>query len=115
MNAVRWGVAAVLACMPGALSGAAAASDETAKAAPAEFAPPVRIRAGDKWLGEKRLFPSPVLHDLDGDGVPEVVVADLPGRPTFARMVRGEGGAVTLSAESPLLGSDGKPLSFSNW
>jgi hypothetical protein len=114
MDARRWGAAAGLALAMGA-AGAATASDETAGKEDARFAPPVRLRAGEKWLGEGRLYPSPVMHDLDGDGVREVIVADLPGRPTFAKVARGADGAVAISAEKPLPGRDGQPLDFSNW
>ncbi len=115
MDTRRWGAAVGLACAMGAATVAPAASDEAAEKAPARFAPPVRLRAGDRWLGEGRYYPSPVLHDLDGDGVREVVVADLPGRPTWAKVARGADGVVAVSAEKPLLDRDGRPLDFSNW
>ena len=94
-----------------AAAGAAPAADE----AVGEFAPPVRLKAGDKWLGGGRLYPSPVLHDLDGDGRREVLVADLAGAITVARITRAGDGAPTLSAETPLKGADGQPLRFHNW
>ena len=115
MDAKRWGAAVGLACAMGAVTGAPAAAEGTPDTAPARFAPPVRLRAGDRWLGEGRYYPSPVLQDLDGDGVREVVVADLPGRPTWAKVARGGDGAVAVSAEKPLLDRDGRPLDFSNW
>ena len=115
MDAKRWGAAVGLVCAMGAAPGALAASDEPAGKESAKFAAPVRLRAGNKFLGEGRMFPSPVLHDLDGDGVREVVVADLVGRPTFAKIARGADGAAAISAEKPLLGRDGRPLDFSNW
>jgi hypothetical protein len=74
------------------------------------FADPVRIEAGAKILGEGRLYPSPVLHDLDRDGTAEVLVADLFGAVTVAR--RGPDG---LGAEAPLKKRDGKALKFHNW
>ncbi|MHC4822103.1 MAG: hypothetical protein ACYTDX_10340 [Planctomycetota bacterium] len=101
-----WIVLAVLLA-----AGTADASDETGP----EFAPPVRLKAGEKWLGEKRLYPSPVIHDVNGDGTRDVIVGDLPGRITFASFVKGEGGAMTLAAEKPLMSADGKPLKFHNW
>ena len=48
------------------------------------FKAPVRLKAGDKWLGENRLYPSPAVHDLDGDGLPDIVVGDLRGIVTVA-------------------------------
>ena len=51
------------------------------------FAPPVKLMAGTKGLGENRLFPSPVLHDMDGDGLADLVVGDLRGRLTVALVV----------------------------
>jgi hypothetical protein len=47
-----------------------------------EFAAPVRIEAGAKLLGENRLYPSPMLHDVNGDGLLDVVVGDLRGKIT---------------------------------
>ena len=70
----------------------------------------VRIKAGEKLLGEGRYYPSPVLHDVDGDGTPEILVGDLMGRVTVAR--RGEN---AVGGETPLKGADGKPLKFHNW
>jgi len=77
------------------------------------FAAPRRIRAGDAFLGEARLYPSPVLHDVTGDGLADIVVGDLPGRVTFAPRVAGE--TVAFGAEQPLSDRDKKPLKFHNW
>jgi len=115
MDGKRWGVALGLAGALCAAPGDAAASDDPAGPAPARFAEPVRLRAGDRWLGGDRLYPSPVLYDVDGDGVRDVVVADLPGKPTWARATRGPDGAISLAAEKPFLGRDERPLDFSNW
>ena len=80
----------------------------------ARFAEPVRLEAGTKNLGEGRLYPSPVLHDVNGDGLLDVVVGDLRGRITFALRAYGRG-APRFAAEQKLLGSDGKELDFHNW
>lgn len=96
--------AAVLGALALAVTGTAQAAGET-------FAPPVRLKAGGKFLGEKRLYPSPVFHDVDGDGRLDLVVGDLPGRLTWAR---GEAGG-TFAAEQDLPGADGKVLKFHNW
>ena len=105
------------------------------------FKAPVRLKAGDKWLGENRLYPSPVLHDLDGDGLPDVVIGDLFGKVTVAtRLPAGEKairfgqalssktgstGTVTYSkvgntgirfaAEKAIQNREGQPLKFHNW
>ena len=84
-------------------------ADETGTQA--RFAAPVRLKAGDAFLGEGRYYPSPVFHDIDGDKRPDIVVGDLFGKVTFAS--RAADGA--LAAEKALKGGDGKPLKFSNW
>ena len=75
------------------------------------FAAPRRIQAGDAFLGEGRLYPSPVLHDVDGDGRLDVVVGDLFGKVTVAN--RSSAGAFGL--EKQLQDRDGKALKFNNW
>ncbi len=78
------------------------------------FAAPERIRAGDTFLGEGRLYPSPVLHDVDGDKRPDIVVGDLFGRVTVAHRLAAKS-PVAFGAEKPLNDRDGKPLRFHNW
>jgi hypothetical protein len=83
------------------------------------FAPPVRLKAGDSFLGHKdpdgreRLYPSPVYHDLDGDGLADIVVGDLRGHLTVARRVAGS--APAFAKEEKVLGADGKILDLGNW
>lgn len=79
-----------------------------------QFAAPVRLEAGGRGLGEKRPYPSPVFHDVDRDGLLDLVVGDLPGKITVARRQRGEGPA-RYAAETKLLAKDGKELDFANW
>ncbi|MHC4973074.1 MAG: hypothetical protein ACYTG3_12155 [Planctomycetota bacterium] len=86
-------------------------ADETNRV---RFAAPVRIRAGDAFLGEERLYPSPVLHDVDGDGLADIVVGDLFGRVTVARRLAAKP-PVAFGAEKPINDRDGKPLRFHNW
>jgi len=88
-----------------------ASADETGPAV--RFAAPQRIKAGDALLGDERLFPSPVLFDADRDGLPDIVVADLFGKVTFAPRVAGD--KVAFGAEKPFPDRDGKPLRFHNW
>jgi hypothetical protein len=78
------------------------------------FAAPVRLKAGDKLLGENRLYPSPVYHDLNGDGCADLVVGDLQGHLTVAHGVPGASTA-TFGAEAKVLGADGQLLDFENW
>jgi len=78
------------------------------------FAAPKRIKAGGRYLGEGRIYPSPVLHDMDGDKCLDIVVGDLIGKVTVARRVATETG-VRVLAEAPLNDRNGKPLKFNNW
>lgn len=77
------------------------------------FAAPVRLMAGDKFLGHNRLYPSPVLHDLDGDGKVDLVVGDLRGHLTVAP--RTAVAPFGFGAEQKVHGADGKVLDFANW
>lgn len=78
------------------------------------LAPPIRLEVAGKWLGAERQYPSPVLHDLDGDGLADLVIGDLKGLLTVARRERRDG-APGWAAERPLLATDGRPLDFHNW
>lgn len=80
---------------------------------PDTFAAPVRLKAGDKFLGEGRLYPSPMFHDMNGDGISDIVVGDLVGKITIA--LRKPGEPVSYAAETKMLAADGKPLDFANW
>jgi hypothetical protein len=80
----------------------------------AKFAPPVRLSAGDKLLGVHRLFPSPVFHDMNGDGLPDLVVGDLVGKITVALRLPGADPRA-FAAETELKAADGKLLDFHNW
>ena len=100
---------------PFALGLLAVAAQLTAQTATAPtFAPPVKLLAGGKGLGENRLFPSPALHDIDGDGLADLVIGDLRGRLTVALRQRGAG-APKFAAETKVLANDGSELDFANW
>jgi hypothetical protein len=75
------------------------------------FKSPVRLMAGDALLGEDRLYPSPVFHDMNGDGLLDIVVGDLQGRLTLALQGKVDG-ARTFAAETEVEASDGKRLDF---
>jgi hypothetical protein len=79
-----------------------------------KFAAPVRLKAGEAWIGLKRHYPSPVFQDMNGDGRLDLVIGDLPGALTVALRAPGDGFPV-YAAESRLKGRDGKDLDFSNW
>ncbi len=97
-----------------ALAAAFAVSSLPAQAPAPKLAPPVRLKAGDKFLGEGRLYPSPVLHDMNGDGLPDIVVGDLWGHLTVALRLAGDG-PPRYGAETKVMASDGKELDFHNW
>jgi hypothetical protein len=78
------------------------------------FRNPVRIKAGEKFLGAKRLYPSPVVHDVNSDGRPDVVVGDLWGKVTFAPRLSDKANGA-LGTEKKFLAADGKQLDFSSW
>jgi len=91
-----------------------AAAATQAKNLASTFAEPVRIRAGEALLGEKRLFPSPVWQDMNGDGLADLVVGDLFGRLTVA-LRNSDSGPATYAAETKLAAADGKDIAFHNW
>ena len=97
-----------------ALAAATALPCSLALAQNANFAAPVRLLAGEEFLGADRLFPSPACHDMNGDGLPDIVVGDLRGRLTVALRNPGDG-APTYAAETRLRAADGKDIDFHNW
>ena len=95
----------------------APAQDRGQDQSEAVFAAPKRIQAGEAFLGEGRHYPSPVLHDIDGDKLPDIVVGDLFGRVTFApRLSEGKSKNMLLfGAETKLKDRSGEQLKFNNW
>lgn len=84
-------------------------------ATPSEhFAAPRRLEAGDKLLGERRLYPSPTYHDINGDGLADLVIGDLRGLMTVAHRMPGDGPA-QYGPEQKLLDREGKEIDFHNW
>jgi hypothetical protein len=78
------------------------------------FAAPARVLAGSSYAGAARRYPSPVLHDVNRDGLADLVLGDLHGSVTVSLREAGEG-PVRFGAETPLYFSDGSELVFSNW
>ncbi|MFN0059661.1 MAG: hypothetical protein ACKVX7_14485 [Planctomycetota bacterium] len=68
----------------------------------------------EKTAGHKRLYPSPVFHDMDGDKLADVVIGDLWGHITVALRVAGTA-TPTYAAETRIKSADGKDLDFANW
>ena len=79
------------------------------------FAAPRRLMAGKDYLGARRPYPSPVVHDFDGDGRGDIVTGDLFGKLTGAPRVSPADGPAKLGQDRPLKGRDGKTLDFNNW
>jgi hypothetical protein len=95
-------------------SGFAFAASEAAAPPGETFAPPVRLKAGAKFMGDGRLYPSPAFHDVNGDEQLDVVIGDLPGILTVA--VRKPGAdRLAFEAETTVMDLDEKPLKFHNW
>lgn len=99
---------------PAILAGLALAAPSLPAQDAPQFAAPVRLMAGEAFLGVDRLYPSPMFHDLDGDGLRDVVVGDLRGILTVARRLPGDG-APAFAAETTLKDRDGRDLDFENW
>ena len=106
-------------CRPGVLAaiGVAVLTGAAGAQAPAssvQFKAPVRIKAGADFLGQGRLYPSPAMHDVDGDQRPDIVIGDLFGKATFAARTK-RSGAPGYAAEADIKNDQGKLLKFHNW
>jgi hypothetical protein len=80
------------------------------EAAGAAFAAPQLVKAGDEEMGSALLYPSPILLDIDGDGVQEMVIGGLRGYLSVSHRT-----ATGWGPEARLKASDGKDLKFHNW
>ena len=78
------------------------------------FHAPVQLMACDSAMGEGILYPSPKMQDLNGDGVPEMLIGDLRGQLLVAER-QSSGDSVQWSGLKPLETADGKPIKFDNW
>ena len=75
------------------------------------FKDPVQVSAGDKLLGKGRMYPSPAVHDLNGDDRLDVFVGDLRGHITYA-LRRADG---SFGEAQKLKDAEGNVLDFGNW
>ena len=82
---------------------------------PVRFGAPQRLLAGEAFAGAKRLYPSPALRDVDGDGLRDLVVGDLIGKMTVALRRKTNDGTVVYGEERPLKDRSGEQLKFNNW
>ena len=81
----------------------------------ADFEPPQMVMSENKPAGQKlnkamRSYPSPGMHDLDGDGLKDLFIGDLWGEFTYLKRTKKGWGP-----EQKLLAADGKLLQFRNW
>ena len=106
-----WKPAALVAIGCSALMGTIRAQAPSGAVA---FKAPERIKAGGDFLGGGRLYPSPAMHDIDGDQRPDIVIGDLFGRVTFAARTQ-RAGAPEYAAEAGIKDDQGKLLKFHNW
>ncbi|MFT5288236.1 MAG: hypothetical protein ACI8QC_002450 [Planctomycetota bacterium] len=88
--------------------------EPTEQTASGEFASPVRLRAGDDFVGAKRLYPSPVMRDVDADGRLDIVIGDLFGAITFVSRDADQE-RIGFAARQKLKDRDGEPIDFNNW
>lgn len=83
----------------------------------AEFEAPFRLMVGDQPLNTeaKKMYPSPAVFDVDGDGEDELVVGDIFGSlNVYENENDGEGDPV-WSRFRPLESADGDPIKVPNW
>lgn len=96
---------------PFLLAAALGATDERTDAAVVFGAPEELTTAGEAFTGI--LYPSPVLHDVDGDGQRELLIGDLPGRILVSEPTSETQGVAWSEQKS--LEVDGEPIRLNNW
>jgi hypothetical protein len=109
MNAIRrWIVPALALSALGGISSAAPPAEPL-------FDPPVRLKAGDKYVdtGANVAHTGPLLHDYDGDGKIDLLVGNFRGTVQLFRNV----GTREAPVYEPkgLLQADGKDVTIPNW
>lgn len=106
MQQVRWGWGGVVLAL--------AAGAAWAQGGAPKFAAPRRVIADGSFAGVTRRYPSPVIQDLNGDGLGDLVLGDLNGLVTVSLRLAGQG-RPEFGPETPLTASDGGELKFNNW
>lgn len=107
-------------CAAAALCGASLATVAEAQAPasvapiPPRFAPPERLTEGDTFVGQGRIYPSPVMFDIDGNGRAELILGDLRGDLTITRRTT-SGSSTVWEGTEPLRGAGGTNVKFTNW
>lgn len=75
------------------------------------FAAPVQLTTEGAGFSDM-IYPSPAFHDLDGDGVKDLVIGDLVGRLFHCGPVEGDD---TSFGAMGRLEANGEPLELNNW
>lgn len=88
--------------------------DGSPQATGINFASPVRLMAGDSFVGANRLYPSPIMRDVDGDGRLDIVVGDLFGAVTYASRDANPQ-RIGFAAKQSMKDIDGEKINFHNW
>jgi len=79
---------------------------------------PIRISVNDAPLNSKakKMFPSPAVFDVDGDGSKELVIGDLMGGVgVYANLNTSGAGEPVWGPRKPLYDSKGDPIVTANW
>lgn len=78
-----------------------------------QFAAPTRLMAGEEHLGKGRMYASPAVYDMNADGRPDIVIADIFGRPRVA--LASADGPMSFGPEKPVQNTEKEQLEFNNW
>ena len=88
------------------------------------FEAPIRLTVDDMPLNHdnKVMYISPTLHDVDGDGKPELIIGDVTGALGFHKIENGSRGDQSASGGDLVWGprqtfedSSGEPIKLTNW